>query len=144
MSTQDPLSPTTCIHLLKLPLDCTISCFSHVYLFATLCTVACQAPLSMGFSRQECWSRLPFPSSGDPPDPGMEPASLISPALAGRFFTTGPGVLKDFIFFFLIWTIFKVFIEPVTILLLFYILTFWPWAMWDLRSLTRDRTRTLF
>ena len=101
MSTQDPLSPTTCTHLLKLLLDCTISCFSHVCLFVTLWTVACQAPLSMGFSRQECWSRLPFPSSGDPPDPGMEPASLTSPALAGRFFTTGPGVLKDFIYLFI-------------------------------------------
>ena len=46
-----------------------------------------QAPLSMGFSRQEYWSGLPFPSSGDLPDPGIEPQS---PALAGRFFTTEP------------------------------------------------------
>ena len=38
-------------------------------------TVACQAPLSMGFSRQECWSRLPFPSPGDLPDPGIKPSS---------------------------------------------------------------------
>ena len=44
-----------------------------------------QAPLSMGFSRQEYWSGLPFPSSGDLPDPGIEP---VSPVLAGRFFTT--------------------------------------------------------
>ena len=51
-------------------------------------TVARLAPLSMGFSRHEYWSRLPFPSPGDIPDPGIEPASLISPALAGRFFTT--------------------------------------------------------
>ena len=51
-------------------------------------TVACQAPLSMGFSRQEeYWSGLPFPSPGDLPDPGTEPAS---PVLAGRFFTTEP------------------------------------------------------
>ena len=42
----------------------------------------------MGFSRQEHWSGLPFPSSGDLPDPGMEPTSLASPALASRFFTT--------------------------------------------------------
>ena len=42
----------------------------------------------MGFSRQEYWSRLPFPTPGDLPDPGIEPASLVSPALAGRFFTT--------------------------------------------------------
>ena len=45
-------------------------------------------PLSMGFSRQECWSGLPFPFPGDPPDPLIQPASLKSPALAGRFFTT--------------------------------------------------------
>jgi len=43
----------------------------------TLWTVACQAPLSMGFSRQEYWSRLPFPSPGELPDPGIEPASCI-------------------------------------------------------------------
>ena len=48
---------------------------SHVQLFATLWTVAHQAPLSMGFSRQEYWSRLPFPIPGDLPDPGIEPAS---------------------------------------------------------------------
>ena len=41
----------------------------------------------MGFSRQEYWSELPFPTPGDLPDPGIEPTSLISPALAGRFFT---------------------------------------------------------
>ena len=42
----------------------------------------------MGFSRQEYWSGLPFPSPGDLPDPGIEPTSLLSPALAGGFFTT--------------------------------------------------------
>ena len=52
-------------------------------------TVACQTPLSMEFSRQEYWSGLPFPSPGDLPDTGIEPASLTSPALAGGFFTTG-------------------------------------------------------
>ena len=64
------------------------SCFSHVRLFAALWTVACQAPLSMGFPRQEYWSGLPCPSPGDLPEPGIEPTSLMSPALAGRFFTT--------------------------------------------------------
>ena len=49
-------------------------------------TVARQAPLSMGFSSQEYWSGLPFPSPGDFPDPGIEPRSLASPALAGGFF----------------------------------------------------------
>ena len=42
----------------------------------------------MGFSRQECWSGLPFPSPGDLPDPGIDPASLMSSALAGGFFNT--------------------------------------------------------
>ena len=51
-------------------------------------TVACQAPLSMGFSRQEYWSGLPFPASEDLPNPGIEPPSLAFPALAGGFFTT--------------------------------------------------------
>ena len=54
----------------------------------TLWTVAHQAPLSMGFSRQEFWSGLPCCLPGDLPDPGIELASLMSPALAGRFFTT--------------------------------------------------------
>ena len=53
-------------------------------------TVALQAPLSLGFSRQECWSELPFPPLGDLPNPGIKPASLASPALAGGFFTTEP------------------------------------------------------
>ena len=53
------------------------------------CSVACQAPLSMGFSRQEYWSRLPCPSPGDLPDPGIKPLSLTSFTLPGRCFTTG-------------------------------------------------------
>ena len=51
-------------------------------------TVARQARLSMEFPRQESWSGLPFPTPGDLPDPGIEPESLVSPALAGRFFAT--------------------------------------------------------
>ena len=51
-------------------------------------TVACQAPLSMEFSGQEYWNALLFPPPGDLPDPGIK---LTSPALQGRFFTTGPG-----------------------------------------------------
>ena len=50
--------------------------FSHVRLFGKLWTVAHQAPLSMGFSRQEYWSGLPIPTPGDLPDPGIQPASL--------------------------------------------------------------------
>ena len=62
--------------------------FSCVQLFLTPWTVALQAPLSMGFSRQEYWSGLPCPSPGDLPYPGIEPMSLMSSALADVFFTT--------------------------------------------------------
>ena len=64
-----------------------LSPFNCVRLFATLWAVAQQAPLSMGFSRQEYWSGLPRPSPGDLPDLGIELKSLISLALAVRFFT---------------------------------------------------------
>ena len=60
----------------------------RVQLCATLWTVAHQAPLSMGFSSQQYWSGLPCPPPGDLPDPGMERASIMSPALAVGFFTT--------------------------------------------------------
>ena len=66
---------------------------SHGRLFATPWTVAHQAPLSRGFSRQEYWSGLPFPSPGDLPDPRIEPIPPLSPTLAGRFFTTEPPIL---------------------------------------------------
>ena len=65
-----------------------LSCFSHVWLSATLWTVAHWAPLSMGFSRQDYWSGLPWPSPGNLPNPGFEPVSLVSPALAGRLLST--------------------------------------------------------
>ena len=64
--------------------SCTLS---RVQLCATPWTVGCHAPLFAGFPRQEHWSGLPCPSPGDLPDPGIEPMSLLSPALAGRFFT---------------------------------------------------------
>ena len=54
-----------------------LSGFSRVQLFAAPWTIACQGPLSMEFSRQEYWSRVPFPSPGDLPDPGLEPGSCI-------------------------------------------------------------------
>ena len=65
-----------------------LSRFSSVQLCATPWTTACQAPLSIGFSRQEYWSGLPCPPPGDLPDPEIEPMSLTSPAMAGKFFTT--------------------------------------------------------
>ena len=55
-----------------------VKSLSHVRLFVTPWTVDCQAPLSMGFSKQEYWNGLPFPSPGDPPNPGIKP---VSPAL---------------------------------------------------------------
>ena len=67
---------------------CILSHFSRVQLFVTLWTVAHQASLSMGFSRQEYWSGLPCPSPGDLPDTGIKPTSLMSSALADGFFTT--------------------------------------------------------
>ena len=63
---------------------------SHVGFSETLWTIAFQSPLSMDFSRQEHWSGLPCPPPGDLPDPGVKPPSPAPPALACRFFTTGP------------------------------------------------------
>ena len=62
--------------------------FSYVRVCETSWTVALQAPLSMGFFRQEEWSGLLCPPPGDLPDPGIKPTSLTAPALAGGFFTT--------------------------------------------------------
>ena len=67
---------------------CMLSRFSHVWVFATLWSVALQVPLSMGFSKQEYWSGLPCPPPGDVPCPGIEPEVLTSPALIAGFFTT--------------------------------------------------------
>ena len=67
---------------------CMLSCFSRVRFFVLLWTIALQAPLSMGLNSKEYWSGLPCPHAGDLPDPGIEPSSLTSSALAGRFFTT--------------------------------------------------------
>ena len=70
---------------------CILSCFSHVQLFAIHWTAAQQAPLSMRFSRPEYWSGLLCPPPGDLPKSRIEPVSLMSPALAGRFFTLAPS-----------------------------------------------------
>ena len=82
------------IALISLPSKClgVLSCFSRIWLFATLWTIACQAALPgypwIGFSRQEYWSGFPFPSPGGLPHSRTEPSSFISPTLAGGFFTT--------------------------------------------------------
>ena len=69
---------------------CVLGHFSCVQLFETLRTAVCKAPLSMGFSKQECWNRLPFPPPGDLSHPGIEPTSPMAPALVERFITTEP------------------------------------------------------
>ena len=66
------------------PYKVKMKSLSHIWLFVTPWTIAYQAPLSMEFSRQECWSGLPFPSPGDLPNPGIEPRS---PVLAERLLT---------------------------------------------------------
>ena len=71
---------------------CVLSHFSHVRLFATLWTVAHQASLSMGFSRQEYWSGLPCPPLGDLPNPGIEPRS---PTLQAALPSEPPGKPKN-------------------------------------------------
>ena len=78
------------VYMLYAELCAVLSRFSHVQLFATPRTIACQDPLSVGFSRQEYWSGLPCPPPGDLPDPGIELMSLTTPTLADRFFTAKP------------------------------------------------------
>ena len=78
---------------------CMPSRFSCVQHFATLWTVARQAPLSMGFSRQEHWSGLPRPPPGDLPDPGTKPSSLMSSVLAGGFFTSSATWVANKVFY---------------------------------------------
>ena len=75
-----PSSTISCAYML-----CMLSLFRHVWPFATPRTITLQAPLSMGFPRQDYGSGLPCPPPGDLPKPGIEPSS---PTLAGRFFTT--------------------------------------------------------
>ena len=83
------LMETSCSPALYMSLPvCVLSHFSRVGLFTTPWTAAHWAPLSMGFSRQQYWSGLPCPPPGDLPHSGIEPESLMSPALAGRFFIT--------------------------------------------------------
>ena len=68
-----------------LPLLCSVAQL-YLTLYYPIDPRVCQVPLSMEFSRQECYNKLPFPSPRDLPNPGIEPGSLVYPALAGRFF----------------------------------------------------------
>ena len=100
--------------------DRVCACMCHIPLFANPWTAACPAPLFMEFSSQAYWSGLPFPTPGDLFDPGIEPTSLSSPALAGRFFTNWTGfwpsnqqtILLDILLYFFVsklylWVLFK-------------------------------------
>ena len=87
------LSITTFMFLLDMTVFVVVLLLNHVQLFSTLQTTACQAPLSVGFPKQEYWRGLPFPTPGDLPNPGIEPMSLPSMSLpsttlAEAFFTT--------------------------------------------------------
>ena len=84
-TTEPPGKPTTVY--LKLKIKVKVKLLSHVWLFVTPWTVAYQAPPSMGFSRQEYWSGLPFPSPRDLPDPGIKPRS---PALEAKSLPSQP------------------------------------------------------
>ena len=75
-------------------LACVLSRFNCVWLCATTWTAACQAPLSMGFSREEYWSRLPCPPPGDLSNPGIESVTLTSLVLVGEFFSTSATWLE--------------------------------------------------
>ena len=75
------LPNTACVHVCIL---------SYVQLFATPWAVACQAPLTTEFSRQKYWSGFPVPTPGNLPNPGIETTSLVSVALASKFFSTAP------------------------------------------------------
>ena len=77
-----------CVQLFLISVVMTWLCVKWQVTSVLFGTLACQALLSMEFPRQEFWSEWPFPPPGDLPDPGIEPTCLMSPALAGRFFTT--------------------------------------------------------
>ena len=115
------LNSPNILHPIPLPSVCVLSCFSRVRLFVTLWTVARQAALSTGYSRQEYWSGLPCPPPGDLPSPGIEPASLTSPALADRRFTT--------------W---EVFFDPLVEVLIYCFLKFIRYLFWASQRIVRD------
>ena len=73
----------------------------YLCMHVTLWTVACQAPLSTGFSRRECWSGFWWPPPGNLPDVRMETVSLMSPALAGSFFTTSTTREAPFVYLYI-------------------------------------------
>ena len=117
MFTFSALNTTSAVGFLVVTLHCEVKSLSGVRLFATPWTVAYQASPSMGFSRQEYWSGLPFPSPGDLPGPGIEPGS---PALEADTLTSEPP-LNNLIFNLFIYSILTT-----------------TRGMWDLNSPTKD------
>ena len=91
-------------------------------LCVTLWTIACQAPLSMGFSQQEYWSGLLCPPPGDLPKLGIKPVSLMSPALVGGFFATSTTWEASLI----IYMISNIFSHSVKLIFTFHFFLFWP------------------
>ena len=77
------------------PIAFSVFSHCHVQLFVAAWTVACKAPLSMTFFKQEYLSGFPFPPPGDHPDPGIEPTSLASPILVGIYFITSHFIVGD-------------------------------------------------
>ena len=86
---------------------CVLSHFSRVQLFATPWTIAHQAPLSTGFSRQAYWSGLPCPPPGDRPDPEIKSMSLVSPPLAGGFLPLTAPVKPLLALYYLIYFVYQ-------------------------------------
>ena len=84
---------------IKHPCACVLSCFSCIWLFATLWTIACQVPLSMGFFRQEYWSALPCPPPGHLPNP----PEIKPTALVGGFFTTSATLFSCSVMSYSLW-----------------------------------------
>ena len=117
---------------LQLLFACMLSCLSHVRLFETPRTTGNLAPLSKGFSRQEYLSGLPFLTSRDLPNPGIKPASLMSPVLGGRYFTTEPlwEALMPF-------TSQLISLSPWSLIQQFCLFLATLWGMWDLSFRTR-------
>ena len=85
MVSTNPVCVCVCVCVCARALMRALSYLSHVWLFATPWTVAHRVPWSVEFSRQQYWNGLPCPPPGDLPEPGIEPAFLMSPALAGGF-----------------------------------------------------------
>ena len=82
--------PWSCMCLAPSPSTRCVLAVQSGPIFATPGAIACQAPLSMGFSKQEYWSGLPFPAPGNLLDPEIKPNPFLSPVLAGASFTTEP------------------------------------------------------